>query len=300
MKNNDRILFSGLICLIFCLASLSATAQMTPEQMCYKGQEFYEAGNYEEAVKWWQKAVKEKDKETLTHSEVRFTEDGRQEMITYIQTTDRGVGCAQVQLGYCYYYGQGVAQNCIEAAKLWRRAARRGYIFAQYYLGNCYYEGKGVAKDHAQARYWFEKAAEEENEEAIKKLEEMDSIAEKSSPEAMFQLGRVYEVAYNEKKAVEWYHKAAELGHVEAQYNLGRSYLHGWGVEENEVEAIKWLSKAVEQGFAEAQSELGYCYYYGKGVEKDYKQARYWYRKAAQQGDELAKTKLEEMDSKGE
>ncbi len=50
-----------------------------------------------------------------------------------------------------YSFGEGVAKDQAEAARLFRLAADQGYVFAQNALGAMYFEGKGVAKDVAQA-----------------------------------------------------------------------------------------------------------------------------------------------------
>lgn len=80
----------------------------------------------------------------------------------------------------------------------------------------------------------------------------------------------------------------AEQGDAEAQYNLGRRYLLGEGVEKNPAEAVKWWRKAAEQGLAEAQFRLGGCYDRGEGVPKDELEAVKWIRKAAEQGQAAA------------
>jgi len=47
-------------------------------------------------------------------------------------------------------------------------------------------------------------------------------------------------VAKDEVEAVMWYRKAAEQGHVKAQYNLGVALDDDKGVAKDEVEAAKW------------------------------------------------------------
>ena len=40
-------------------------------------------------------------------------------------------------------------------------------------------------------------------------------------------------------ESVKWYHKAAEQGLKEAQYNLGLCYKNGMGVAKDQVESVK-------------------------------------------------------------
>jgi uncharacterized protein len=66
-------------------------------------------------------------------------------------------------------------------------------------------------------------------------------------------------------EAARWFRKAAEQGHVDAQYNLGDAYYYGQGVPQDYAEAAWWYRKAAEQGHASAQHDLGYLHYYGQG-----------------------------------
>lgn len=48
-------------------------------------------------------------------------------------------------------------------------------------------------------------------------------------------------------KAAEWYRKAADQGHAEAQFKLGKMYATGNGVEKDEGKAAEWHRKAAAQ-----------------------------------------------------
>jgi hypothetical protein len=52
----------------------------------------------------------------------------------------------------------------------------------------------------------------------------------------------------SQAEGVEWYKKAAALGHSLAQNNLGNAYWGGRGVEKDLVEAYKWFELAMERG----------------------------------------------------
>lgn len=103
--------------------------------------------------------------------------------------------------------------------------------------------------------------------------------------DTQYRIGKTYyEEDKNYKKAVKWYHKAAEKGSADAQFYLGMCYINGKGVEQDYTEAMKWLCKAAEQGDAGALYKLGLCYETGQGVKQDFAEAVKWYRKAAEQG----------------
>tara|TARA_Y100000588_G_scaffold37855_1_gene36186 strand:- start:13 stop:729 length:717 start_codon:yes stop_codon:yes gene_type:complete len=135
-------------------------------------------------------------------------------------------------------------------------------------------------------------------------FEETLSKAKDGDTDAMLLLGTMYAtgegVIQDDKEAVKWYRKAAELGYVKAMYPLGSMYANGSGVIEDDKEAVKWYRKAAELGHAKAMWALGGMYANGMGVIEDDKEAVKWYRKAAELGNELAMTYLGFMYVTGE
>ena len=77
------------------------------------------------------------------------------------------------------------------------------------------------------------------------------------------------------------FEKAADQGHVDAQYKLGWMYYHGCGVEKDPSQEIKWYEKAAQQGHVNAQYELGRLYYLGQSVDQDNDQGFYWIDQAS-------------------
>jgi hypothetical protein len=57
-------------------------------------------------------------------------------------------------------------------------------------------------------------------------------------------------------KAAKLFRKAAEQGHVSAQFKLGVMYDTGEEVPEDKGEATKWIRKAADQGNADAKEWL--------------------------------------------
>jgi len=219
---------------------------------------------------------------------------------------EKGDANAQNELGVCYYKGQGVAQDKVEAVKWYGKAAEQGDAKAQFNLGLCYVKGDGVAEDHVEAVKWFAKAAQQNVPEAQYNLgicyakgdgvtKDVNVAAEwfrKSAgqeyADAQCELGSLYLTGNGVKKdlttAAMLYRKAAERGNPKAQYNLGHLYADGQGVAMNGAEAVSWYRKAAEQGYADAQFNLGVVYSTGNGVLQDYAEAVKWLRKAADQG----------------
>lgn len=76
----------------------------------------------------------------------------------------------------------------------------------------------------------------------------------------------------------------ARRGFTLAQYNLGRMYFSGEGVDQDYSEANKWFNLAAIQGYPPAQNSLGILYNKGLGVSLDHKKATSWFRHGAEQG----------------
>lgn len=116
------------------------------------------------------------------------------------------------------------------------------------------------------------------DEEMLKWLRK---AADQGHIEAQFKLGNMYiigdRVAESQENAVIWWRKAAEQGHLEAQLDLG-IYTEG-------SESVKWYIKAAEQGNAKAQGRLGHMYFTGDGVAQNFEEAVKWLTMAAAQGD---------------
>ena len=87
----------------------------------------------------------------------------------------------------------------------------------------------------------------------------------------------------------------AELGDIEAQYNLGVMYDEGTSVARDLGKAADWYRLAAEQGFVDAQANLGLMYYQGQGVSCDREQAAHWLQLAADNGDTEAREILQRI-----
>ena len=97
----------------------------------------------------------------------------------------------------------------------------------------------------------------------------------------------------NEKKAFEYYLKAANKEHYKAQYFAGLMYVAGMGVAKNLTEGVRWIKKAVSAGDGDAKAYLGYLSEFGIGVSKDMGEAKRLYREAARMQHPFAKERLQ-------
>ena len=112
------------------------------------------------------------------------------------------IGCAdgENEYGLCFYRGQGVVRDSVEAAKWFRKAAEQGHARAQFHLGAMYRNGEGVEHNETTAVGWFRKSA----------------TGASPCANAQNEMGMSYHrgdgVPKDDVVAAEWYGKAAELG----------------------------------------------------------------------------------------
>lgn len=218
-------------------------------------------------------------------------------VMAWFDKAEKGDAEARCHLGWAYQGGRGVPRDPAMAANWFRMAAEQGHPVAQVDLGFMFAQGRGVSpKNPGAAREWFRKAL----------AGDLVQAAERGDVFAQTNLGRMYvagagcrelkgNVAWrntadsgcvekDEESAAEWFRRAAEQGHADAQGRLGVKYLTGVGVKRDERQAAEWLRKAAEQDEGGAQFMLGLLYMQGHGVPNDPRQGTEWLRKAEEQG----------------
>jgi hypothetical protein len=135
-------------------------------------------------------------------------------------------------------------------------------------------------------------------------LADLRQAAQLGDLQAQYNLAVMYDtgrgVAQSYRQAVTWYRKAAEGGLVRAQYNLAHMYADGLGVRQSDTQAAAWYRKAADLGDAPAQYNLATMYENGRGVPRDYQFASSWYRKAADQSYAAAMYNLGAMYYRGQ
>lgn len=87
-----------------------------------------------------------------------------------------------------------------------------------------------------------------------------------------------------DSRSIEALKHDASQGDAEAEFELGRRYALGAGVDRDFAEAVKWYRMAAEKGHAKAQYNLGSCYQYGLGVETSKDEAQKWHAMGAKNG----------------
>lgn len=122
--------------------------------------------------------------------------------------------------------------------------------------------GWGMRQNEAEGFQWLKKAVDSaqltiaDDEDQTKQGKAMD-FQERKTHKARFALGI---------------------------YELGKSYMEGWGVSQDRALALRCFEIAGNWGDADALTEAGYCYAEGLGCKKDLKKAAKFYREAATKG----------------
>ena len=105
-------------------------------------------------------------------------------------------------------------------------------------------------------------------ETADRYLSEIRMSGDPETEYAVAGIGMEYSLL-SPQQCAEWIELAAEGGLEEAQYDIGRRYLDGFGVTRSDEKAVFWLSKSAEQGNCEAEAIVAMMYRRGQGAPKD-------------------------------
>lgn len=90
------------------------------------------------------------------------------------EKAEAGDAGSQNAFGEMYLYGEGVAENYVEAVKWITRAAEQGLVEAQYQIGLFYHYGDGVDQDDVEAYAWCSLSAENGYNLAVKRRDETE------------------------------------------------------------------------------------------------------------------------------
>ncbi|MGL5090553.1 MAG: tetratricopeptide repeat protein [Aeromonas sobria] len=244
---------------------------------------------------------------------------------------------AESQLILARWYSKQPGADA-DAVKWLEKAADLGNRDAQYLLGERYAQGKGVAKRPDLALRWNDKAAAQQQPDAL--LQQVKQAAPTNafaayqraatagSAYAELWLGKAYlageQVSADPALGRYWLELAAGHGSHEAEYQLSlqqvdqKQQIH-WltraakgGVtkawfdlaelqrEQSELEQARAsYTKAAEQGHTQAQYAYGEMLRQGLGGKEDYALALKQYRLAAQQGDRMAQYRMGTMREEG-
>ncbi|WP_258162251.1 caspase family protein [Rhizobium sp. TH2] len=104
---------------------------------------------------------------------------------------------------------------------------------------------------------------------------QLASLADEGNVRAMIGLGYMSlstndKARFNPEKSYELFSKAASEGDPEAMFELGKLYEKGIGTKQDVAKALELYQKSADLGFADAINDLGFLYYQGaSGLKRD-------------------------------
>lgn len=127
------------------------------------------------------------------------------------------------------------------------------------------------------------------NNEVLAALQERATGGDR---DAQYELGKLYEfgkgVQQSYTEAVTWFKTAAERDHPEAQVALATLYRLGLGVPRQDSEALQWALKAAAQGNLDGQRFVAVLYTEGDDIPRNDSEAFKWIQRAAKQNDPIS------------
>ncbi|MDD5058761.1 MAG: hypothetical protein PHQ60_12905 [Sideroxydans sp.] len=235
------------------------------------------------------------------------------------------------RLGMLYARGQGVAADPVKAQKYFTTAERMTRAFSNFVSGGT--NSISMSYRASESRPFF---ADEPGQIAQARERAMQP---QGDAESEFYLGQVYasglSVVESEEESFKWFMRAAQHGHIAAQYNVGQLYKSGvgTGIGRNELEAMYWFGKAskagdtratyawgmmrlypkdtslqdadlglrlvreaADKGEPEAQEMLANFYALGKFVGQDLKLAEQWWQRSVERTVEMRKQQIDLWD----
>ena len=155
-----------------------------------------------------------------------------------------------------------------------RLAAREGLPTAMLLYALACRHGWGMRPNQEDGVAWLRKAIESSGLEVADVEQTITNAARRDG-----KADPVVEAAERRKRK-------AQFGL--AVYELGISYMNGWGCQKDKPLALQCYEVAGGWGDCDALAEAGYCYTQGIGCKKDMKKAATLYRKAADLGMSMA------------
>jgi TonB family protein len=204
----------------------------------------------------------------------------------YEKAVSLGVTEANLRLGLHYLEGWGVPRDVPTAVARMQVAADAGYQPAQRILSEMYFSGTGVAADLKQALVWAEKSAAQ------------------NDPNAQTMVGAIRQRAArlpgDIQAAREWYQLSAEQDYTAGMRSMATTFLKPAAKAEEVAIGLRWLELAIEGGDRTAGFYLAGMYLWHPRLRQDpahVEKAEQLLKQAAKRGD-LASAEV--LESAGE
>lgn len=187
----------------------------------------------------------------------------------FLKAAEQGSSQAILEIGEMYLEGKGVEKDAKKAFEYIEKAAASGNGTAMHFLGKGYRDGKDLPQNFVLAHFWFSRgenvwgSLSEECTKAILRMKaemsdaqlkealtmnfvHIEKSAATGSPNSLFELGQLYLEGKGTEKSIDqafnFFHKAAEMGVLAAQYQLGIEYRDGINLQKDNFQAYFWLA----------------------------------------------------------
>ena len=248
------------------------------------------------------------------------------------KAAEKGHKKAQRDYGIGLILGEGEVKKDIKNGWRWiEKAAKQGEATAMFYLGEEYYNNyydTAVPQDTVQGFAWLKRAADSNCLDAqlligdiyLSRADTTNTIKyytmasefpqrfpayvskslddmKQEITRVIFNLGSLHYSRKDAGTALEYWQKAAVLGHGEAAAGAGFLLLNGTEVKQDIPEGIWYTQEAMNLGctneaLPSMQHDVGCYYWRGEGVKQDTLQAVRWWTKAAEAGNSDAQQNL--------
>lgn len=226
-----------------------------------------------------------------------------------IERAESGDAEAQHELGLKYRDGEGVKQSDDQAAKWLIKAYKKGKNYdAAVDLGDMYIHGRGFNTN------FFRDTQSGEHRYRLKARNVYRKAVANGSTRAKFRLAAMYtpstmgdgliwyedwkiskqkypreqmQVSPKFRRAEKLFREAAEDGHAEAQYTLGRVYAEFNFGSGSEARSVKYYTAAAMQGHFFASYDLAVMYAQGKLISVNLPESYAWFSLARHLTDEM-------------
>ena len=317
-----------------------------------EGSDMADAQSYEQALK----QAEEGDRASMYrlaemyYEGVQTDKDVKQALRWFRESAKAEYVPAMLRMMQFYRDGEQVKQNFQLAMSWVKKAAATGDPKGQFALADAYIYGLAGRQDvDAGLAILGERAVlgDESAEWLMEKVlgdiqdarERFDAgIRNPSTASGYYEMGMYCQKGDGyytyPKEAAQYFQKAAEKEHVDAQYQLACAYYYGEGVKKNEELCVQWLEKAAakshkeamellngiqekqklkrekadfksslkqaEKGDAYAQSRVAEFYLNGTGIKKDIQKGIEWYEKASETDEGYAARQLAKLYAEGD
>ena len=162
---------ASLILALLFTAGCNDYSELSGEELYHLAEQAAHLGKMDKAEELARSAFKKGDiRAQVLLGSVLYDRDRDAAFRHWNMAAEKGEPGAKYNLGFFAY----ADQNDQEAAIWISDAASQGHEQAQYLYAMMYQEGRGVEMNFDKARYWLQKAADQNNSYAIEQLKLMD------------------------------------------------------------------------------------------------------------------------------